>query len=146
MCRVFPNVGPLRYPTVSRLRAATFTYAIDQVSSPSFLGLFALPFKMFVVGLQCAGSAFLAAGFKLQLTLALVTLVIVVSLCPRPGPKEKMNAPATLPGLSILRILPFFRRRFDFMNEGFRSSGQPLFQFNLLRVSRISDTALRDCC
>ena len=51
------------------------------------------------------------------------------------------DAPVHLPGSSLSHILPFFRRRFDFINDGFQLAGQAIYQFSLLRVrpnSRLS--------
>lgn len=89
---------------------------------------------MFVVGLQCAGSAFAAAGLKLQMAV----IVTVVSLLARLfwSPEEDQeDSPVTLAGgASLWSMMPFFYRRFDFLNNGFRSTGQALFQFHLLKV------------
>lgn len=43
-------------------------------------------------------------------------------------------APVHLPGSALAHILPFFHRRFDFINEGFQLAGQAIYQFSLLRV------------
>jgi sterol 14-demethylase len=87
---------------------------------------------MFAIGLQCAGSAFLAAGFKVQLAIALTVLWLVIFLCAHL--RDRDDAPVTFPGFSLLNILHFFFRRLDFLNDGFRTTGQPIFQFNLLTV------------
>ncbi len=53
--------------------------------------------------------------------------------------------PVQLPGSSLSHILPFFHRRFDFINQGFELAGQAIYQFSLLRVSvasRSSSSAL----
>ena len=42
--------------------------------------------------------------------------------------------PSVLPGSSLSHILPFFHRRFDFINQGFELAGQAIYQFSLLRV------------
>ncbi|KAH9941611.1 cytochrome P450 [Epithele typhae] len=44
------------------------------------------------------------------------------------------TAPVHLPGTSVTHILPFFHRRFDFLNDGFRLAGQAVYQFRLLRT------------
>jgi len=78
-------------------------------------------------------AAFLSAGLALQATLLLVTVLIVLlvaSLLHRPGPDE----PNSLPGYSLLHIVPFFRKRYDFLSWGFHAAAANVFQFNLLRV------------
>ncbi|TFK89028.1 cytochrome P450 [Polyporus arcularius HHB13444] len=42
------------------------------------------------------------------------------------------DAPVHLPGSSLSHILPFFHRRFDFINSGFQLAGQAIYQFSLL--------------
>lgn len=51
-----------------------------------------------------------------------------------PGDDDDDDAPVHLPGSSLSHILPFFRHRFDFLNEGFQLAGQAIYQFSLLRV------------
>lgn len=87
----------------------------------------------YTVGLQAASTAFLAAGFSTQFTTAVV-IILVIILTTSSLQKDKEDSPVSLPGYSLLSIIPFFRRRFDFINWGFRATGQSVFQFNLLRV------------
>ncbi|KAI5993319.1 hypothetical protein EDD15DRAFT_2196735 [Pisolithus albus] len=44
------------------------------------------------------------------------------------------QSPAFLPGSHLLAIAPFFQKCFEFLNDGFRKTGQALFQFNMLRA------------
>ncbi|KAI0720701.1 cytochrome P450 [Cerioporus squamosus] len=57
------------------------------------------------------------------------------------------DAPVHLPGSSLSHILPFFHRRFDFINSGFQLAGQAIYQFSLLRTPVIvlsGEAARRD--
>ena len=55
---------------------------------------------------------------------------------------DKGNSPVSFSDSWIFAIWPFFRNRFDFLNAGFRSTGQTLFKFKLLFV-RCSSALLR---
>ncbi|KAI0298707.1 cytochrome P450 [Multifurca ochricompacta] len=64
----------------------------------------------------------------------LVTLSLLLSvlfLCR--NNERHQDAPVTLPRFFPLNIVPFFRRRHDFLAWGFRVTDQRLFQFRLLR-------------
>ncbi|KAI0631078.1 cytochrome P450 [Trametes polyzona] len=57
------------------------------------------------------------------------------------------DVPVQLPGSSLSHILPFFHRRFDFINQGFHLAGQAIYQFTLLRTPVIvlsGEAARRD--
>jgi sterol 14-demethylase len=84
--------------------------------------------------LKCTESTLIATEFQVFYILPslIVTLLLVIWLSDRP--KCNNNAPVPLPGFSTFAFLSFFRRRFDFLNNGFRITGQPLFQFYLLTV------------
>ena len=84
------------------------------------------------VGLQSAATAFLSSGFALQFTVAVVVFLIIISITS--ASQEDVHAPKSLPGYSLFHIIPFFRKRYDFLNWGFHATGQNIFQFNLLRV------------
>jgi len=88
----------------------------------------------YCLGLQSAAIAFLSIGFSTQFTLAIILSLTIIILSSSLQ-KDPIDAPASLPGSSIFHILPFFRRRFDFLNWGFHASGHNIFRFNLLRVS-----------
>ncbi|TFK26590.1 cytochrome P450 [Coprinopsis marcescibilis] len=90
----------------------------------------------YCLGLQTAANAFLSIGFATQFTLAIVLSLIIITISSS-FQKDPTDAPAPLPGSSLLHIFPFFRRRFDFLNWGFHASGQNIFRFNLLRNSVI---------
>lgn len=87
----------------------------------------------YAVGLQSAAHAFLSAGFATQFTLAVIAFLVIVFVTSALQ-KEGVDAPKFLPGYSIFHIIPFFRRRHDFLNWGFHATGQNVFQFMLLRV------------
>lgn len=88
----------------------------------------------FSVGLQAAGAALLSAGFPVLFTTAIIVLLVIISIISSLR-KDATDAPARLPIHSLFAIVPFFRRRFDFLNWGFEVTGQSAFQFDLLRVS-----------
>ena len=89
----------------------------------------AMPYS---VGLQSAATAFLSSGFAIQLTVAVVVFLVIISVTS--ASQEVVGAPKSLPGYSLFHITPFFRKRYDFLNWGFHVTGQNIFQFNLLRV------------
>ncbi|KAF8183163.1 cytochrome P450 [Pholiota molesta] len=84
------------------------------------------------VGLQSAANAFLSAGFATQFTVAVIAFLAIV-LITSSLEKEGADAPKFLPGYSLFHIIPFFRKRYDFLNWGFHATGQNVFQFQLLR-------------
>ncbi|KAF8884914.1 cytochrome P450 [Gymnopilus junonius] len=86
----------------------------------------------YTVGLQAAANAFLSAGFSTQFTIAVMVFLVIVFITSSLE-KEGVDAPKFLPGLSLFHIIPFFRRRHDFLNWGFHATGQNVFQFKLLR-------------
>lgn len=96
---------------------------------------------MYTVGLQSAADAFLMSSLKAQVVLALFILFALL-VFGHGSTKDDLSAqtpiyaqtPVYLPGSHLLAIAPFFRRRFDFLNDGFRKTGEKLFQFNMLRV------------
>ncbi|PIL23490.1 cytochrome P450 [Ganoderma sinense ZZ0214-1] len=69
----------------------------------------------------------------------LVPLVVLalwfyaVALRPTSTKNADDVRPVHLPGSSLSHILPFFHRRFDFINQGFELAGQAIYQFSLLR-------------
>jgi len=56
---------------------------------------------------------------------------------------KRDNTPASLGSLSISTIVPFVRNRYDFLNWGFQTTGEPVFQFRLLNVRHVLSTPLR---
>ncbi|KAF8155617.1 cytochrome P450 [Crassisporium funariophilum] len=86
----------------------------------------------YCVGLQSAASAFLSAGFAIQFTVAVIAFLVIISITSGLQ-KEGVDAPKFLPGYSLFHIIPFFRKRYDFVNWGFHATGQNIFQFQLLR-------------
>lgn len=70
--------------------------------------------------------ALLAAAFLLRLRL---------SIAPSgSSQKSRISAAVFLPASALSTIVPFFRQRFDFLNEGFRATSQSIFQFRLFHV------------
>lgn len=70
-----------------------------------------------------------------SLAYSFISLVAVLCLSLRvKRPSKADTVPANLPGLRIFSILPFFGKRYDFLNQGFRVTGENIFQFKLLRV------------
>jgi sterol 14-demethylase len=86
------------------------------------------------VGLQSASNAFVSAGFATQFTVAVITFLAIIFITSA-FQKDAPDAPDNLPGMSLFHIMPFYRRRFDFLNWGIHATGQSVFQFRLLRVS-----------
>ncbi|KAJ6588767.1 cytochrome P450 [Mycena capillaripes] len=85
----------------------------------------------YIIGLHSAASAFLSAGFATQFTVAVVICLVIV-LTTASLQEDGVEAPKSLPGLPFLSIVPFFRRRYDFLNWGFHVTGQSTFQFQLM--------------
>lgn len=99
---------------------------------------------MYTVGLQSAADAFLVSSLKTQVVLALIVLFILLVFgfgSQKDGAVDGA-APVFLPGSHLLAIAPFFRQRFEFLNDGFRKTGQSLFQFSMLRVSIVGTQIL----
>ncbi|KAH7922777.1 cytochrome P450 [Leucogyrophana mollusca] len=90
---------------------------------------------MYTVGLQSAADAFLFSSLQTQVVLALFILFILLMFgIPTHKTDDNNNhSPVFLPGPHLCAIAPFFQRRFEFLNDGFRKTGQTLFQFNMLR-------------
>ncbi|KAF9445805.1 cytochrome P450 [Macrolepiota fuliginosa MF-IS2] len=84
------------------------------------------------IGLQSAANAFVSAGFATQFTVAVIIFLLIV-LVTSAFQNDAADAPTSLPGLSLSHIMPFYRRRYAFLNWGIRATGQSIFQFKLLR-------------
>jgi hypothetical protein len=74
------------------------------------------------------------AALKLAIAIPGIVLLILLYSLAKPSEEHKVAAPLPLSGLST--IWPFFRNRFDFLRSGFQLTGQHVFQFQLLQVSR----------
>lgn len=86
----------------------------------------------FIGGLQAAITVTNATTLLfplLALVLYFATVWLLTSCKTTPD-----NKPIPLPYNSLFAVWPFFRRRFDFLNDCFRITGQPIFQFQLLQV------------
>lgn len=93
---------------------------------------------MYTVGLQSAADAFLLSSLQVQVFLALCILFVLLLFgLDANSAQTASHSPVFLPGSNLLAIAPFFQRRFEFLNDGFRKTGQSLFQFNMLRETVI---------
>lgn len=66
-----------------------------------------------------------------------VVLILFLFLCEyvvRWWTTRGDDIPVSLNCLSISTIVPFVRNRYDFLNRGFQSTGETVFQFRLLNV------------
>jgi len=113
-------------------------WSVTKVYSPSFqcirvVTLISMPYS---VGLESAANAFLSAGFPTQFTLAVVILLLIL-IYTSSLHKDAADIPTRLPCFSIFAIIPFFRKRYDFLNWAFHATGQSVFQFQLLRVCKL---------
>ena len=86
----------------------------------------------YTVGLQSAATAFLSSGFAVQIAVAVIIFLVIISVIS--VSQEDVDAPRSLPGNSLFHITSFFHKRYDFLNWGFQATGQNIFQFSLLRV------------
>ncbi|KAG6811405.1 hypothetical protein H0H92_007598 [Tricholoma furcatifolium] len=84
------------------------------------------------IGLQAAANAFLSAGFVTLFALG-VLIFLAIALATSSLQADEADVAPSLPCLSIFAIIPFFRRRYDFLNWGFQATGSSSFQFQLLR-------------
>lgn len=89
----------------------------------------------YAVGLHAAATAFLSADFSFQFTVAVLLLLVIIFLISQE--KSEPDDPAFLPCWSLFTIMPFFRKRYDFLNWGFEATGQSVYQFKLLNVSNL---------
>jgi hypothetical protein len=87
------------------------------------------------VGLESAANAFLSAGVPTQLTIAVLIFLFILIFISSLH-QDAADIPTRLPCYSIFTIVPFFRKRYDFLNWAFHATGQSVFQFQLLRVRR----------
>lgn len=87
----------------------------------------------YAVGLHAAATAFLSAGFSVQFAAAVVIVLVIVFFISLEKPEP--DDPVYLPCWSLFTIMPFFRKRYDFLNWGFEATGQSIYQFKLLNVS-----------
>ncbi|KAI0716488.1 cytochrome P450 [Earliella scabrosa] len=92
-----------------------------------------------------------SVAFAAALAIPLLVLALWLSaVLPRPSPSSAPaddDVPVHLPGSSLSHVLPFFHRRFDFLNQGFQLAGQAIYQFTLLRTPVIvlsGEAARRD--
>jgi len=89
-----------------------------------------------------APSALFSTDFPVLFTVALIFSTIILAYIWTFS-KNKLNSdsdkrvesPARVPNNSLFTITPFFHQRFNFLNWGFKKTGEPIFQFSLLQVS-----------
>ena len=87
---------------------------------------------MYPVGVPVAINVFLTSGVVAWFIIAAALLILLLFVIHAP---EMDGVPEAYPGSTVLSTWRFFGRRFDFLNEGFRITGQAIFQFHLLQVS-----------
>jgi hypothetical protein len=88
----------------------------------------------YTIGLHAAVAALLHGGLLMQFSSAVVILLFIYVVATSRDSYKRTDAPVSLPGSSLFYIYPFFRRKFDFLNWGFRVTGEKAFQFKLLNV------------
>ncbi|KAK7470047.1 hypothetical protein VKT23_001484 [Stygiomarasmius scandens] len=87
-----------------------------------------------------APSALFSTDFPVLFTVALIFSTIILAYIWTSS-KNKLNSdsdkrvesPARVPNNSLFTITPFFHQRFNFLNWGFKKTGEPIFQFSLLQ-------------
>ena len=93
--------------------------------------------SLYSIDLNAAKAAFLCTGLTTQVNIAFVAFLLIVFLTSALPRQESADEPDHLPGLSLLHIGSFFRKRYDFLNWGFYATGTNVFQLKLLRVRSI---------
>lgn len=106
---------------------------------------------MLPVGLLSLVQAFVADPNEaaIKLSIALPSVAFLVFLWTRWQSKQQTDdegSPISLPESCLFTILPFFRSRFDFLNWGFKLSGQSIYQFRLLQVNNTFYAPPLDLC
>ncbi|KII84285.1 hypothetical protein PLICRDRAFT_57687 [Plicaturopsis crispa FD-325 SS-3] len=82
--------------------------------------------------LEHATNSWSSASGTVQLALLFTAAWVLLAICfARPRAPE--SGAASLPQHPFFNIWQFYRRRFDFINSGFRVTGKPVFQFSLLQ-------------
>jgi len=100
---------------------------------------------MHPAGLSVFVREVLTAGL-FWLICALVILSLLLHECiVRWWATKGDDVPTSLNSLSISTIVPFVRNRHDFLNWGFRSTGETVFRFRLLNVRRFPRTLRLSC-
>jgi hypothetical protein len=93
---------------------------------------------MYTIGMQAVAFAFRGTGWTLPVVAALFVLAFILWVLQSVANTERHpDEPTHLPSTCFFSMRAFYGRRFDFLNWGFRSSGQPIYQFNLLQVALI---------
>jgi hypothetical protein len=96
---------------------------------------------MHPAGLSVFVREVLATGLFWQIGVVLILFLFVCEHVVRWWTAKGDDIPASLNSLSISTIIPFVRNRYDFLNRGFQSTGETVFQFRLLTVRHIHRTA-----
>ena len=92
---------------------------------------------MYSVDVQSAADAFLFSNLKVQVGLAFLILQVSVLLVVVHDPSNDdppAQNPLHLPSFHPAAIALSLQRRFDFLNDSFRKTGEKLSRFNMLRV------------
>ncbi|PFH49347.1 hypothetical protein AMATHDRAFT_76242 [Amanita thiersii Skay4041] len=100
----------------------------------------------YAVGIQAAVIAFLSAGFPVHLAIAVVLFFAILYFLASSLENFDPDEPPSLPCCSLFAIVPFFRRRYDFLTWGFEATGNSIFKFKLLQntVIVVSGEAARE--
>lgn len=98
---------------------------------------------MHPAGLSVFVQEVLTTGLFWQVCVLVILLLLLCEYAVRWWTAKRDNMPVSLSSLSISTIVPFVRNRYDFLNWGFQSTGETVFQFRLLNVRHILCTSLR---
>ena len=104
--------------------------------SPDVLTEQQTPGTMNTLGLLPLVQHWVSEHAVVKLAIAIPGIVLLLLLYTVTRPDEGRQVAAPLPLTSIGTIWPFFRKRFDFLRDGFLVTGQSAFQFSLLQVCR----------
>ena len=90
---------------------------------------------MFVAGFLVFFSTFMPWRTATLVACMLPMTMFVVWLFMTLTHEIQDDQPTTLPECPLRTISPFFRRRFDFLQRGHALTGEPIYQFKLLKAS-----------
>lgn len=85
----------------------------------------------------------LTTGLFWQIAILLIIFLFLCEYVVHWWTTKGDDIPASLNSLSISTLVPFVRNRYDFLNWGFQSTGETVFQFRLLNVRHTMHRWLR---
>ena len=100
--------------------------------------LSSIDITMFVAGFLVFHSTFMPSRAAALFACMLPITMFVVWLFMTLTHKIEDDQPASLPECPLRNISPFFRRRFDFLLQGYELTGESIYQFKLLKVKSFS--------